>query len=234
MSRAQPWRALPGARRPDSTRRRAVVIDDDRPLAALIAEWLESDGYEALTFNRSADASTAIKQLKPDVILLDLMLADDGETGWRIMDLLMLDRDRRDIPVILCSSTVDTIEARRPSWHPGYGISVLSKPFDGAALLRAVRSVVVDRAPAADPRSLLTPREQEVAGLVARGLSNRDIATTLVLVPGTVANHMAHIRQKLGCSNRAHMAAWAVWAGLVDDPFLFGEEFQRPAQPKSS
>jgi DNA-binding CsgD family transcriptional regulator len=63
----------------------------------------------------------------------------------------------------------------------------------------------------------LTAREREVAILIAKGRSNRQIADALVLVPGTVANHVAHILGKLGCANRAQVAAWAVRNGLLKD-----------------
>ena len=55
----------------------------------------------------------------------------------------------------------------------------------------------------------LSPRERQVAGLVADGLSNREIATTLVISERTAQNHVQHILGKLGFANRAQIAAWA-------------------------
>lgn len=54
----------------------------------------------------------------------------------------------------------------------------------------------------------LTARETEVAQLVARGLTNRQIADTLVLSERTAANHVQHILTKLGLDNRTQIAAW--------------------------
>jgi predicted ATPase/DNA-binding CsgD family transcriptional regulator len=56
----------------------------------------------------------------------------------------------------------------------------------------------------------LTPRELEIAGLIARGLSNRGIADELVISPATAARHVANIFSKLGFTSRAQVAAWAV------------------------
>jgi len=53
----------------------------------------------------------------------------------------------------------------------------------------------------------LTPRECEVAALVARGYTNQQIANALVLTAGTVANHVAHVLYKLGATNRTQVAA---------------------------
>jgi DNA-binding NarL/FixJ family response regulator len=64
-------------------------------------------------------------------------------------------------------------------------------------------------------RSLLTGRQQEIAALIARGLSNTEIAARLVLTPGTVANHVAQIMKRLGARGRAEVAVWAFKQGLV-------------------
>lgn len=62
--------------------------------------------------------------------------------------------------------------------------------------------------------TVLTRRQQEVAGLLGRGYSNARIAAELVLVEGTVANHIEHILQRLGFENRTQVAVWAAERGL--------------------
>jgi predicted ATPase/DNA-binding CsgD family transcriptional regulator/Tfp pilus assembly protein PilF len=62
--------------------------------------------------------------------------------------------------------------------------------------------------PGAPAPNTLTPREREIAGLIARGLSNRGIARELVISQATVARHVANILGKLGFSSRAQVAAW--------------------------
>jgi DNA-binding NarL/FixJ family response regulator len=70
--------------------------------------------------------------------------------------------------------------------------------------------------PRSSPEQLevLTPREREVACLLARGYTNQQIANELVLTRGTVANHVAHILEKLGVGNRTQVAARVL--GLTD------------------
>jgi DNA-binding NarL/FixJ family response regulator len=53
-----------------------------------------------------------------------------------------------------------------------------------------------------------TPRELEIAALVAEGLSNKAIAAELVISPATVARHIANLMLKLGFRSRAQIAAW--------------------------
>jgi DNA-binding NarL/FixJ family response regulator len=64
----------------------------------------------------------------------------------------------------------------------------------------------------------LSPREREVAALIARGLTNRQIAEALVLSEGTVENYVQRIMGKLGFNRRAQIAAWAVEHGLGRAP----------------
>jgi DNA-binding NarL/FixJ family response regulator len=55
----------------------------------------------------------------------------------------------------------------------------------------------------------LTPREHQIAGLIAQGHSNRAIAQELLITPATAARHVANILAKLGFNSRAQVAAWA-------------------------
>jgi DNA-binding NarL/FixJ family response regulator len=64
----------------------------------------------------------------------------------------------------------------------------------------------------------LTPRQRDVARLIGFGYTNAQIAARLVLQPGTVANHVAHILFRLGLRNRSQVAVWAARQGLIDGP----------------
>jgi len=66
--------------------------------------------------------------------------------------------------------------------------------------------------------NFLTPREREIAGLVARGHSNRRIAEELVIVGSTAERHVANILAKLNVRSRAEIAVWAVEHGLIRRP----------------
>ena len=63
----------------------------------------------------------------------------------------------------------------------------------------------------------LTPREVEVLRLLARGLSNKQIAARLVISPKTVGNHVEHIYAKIGASNRAGAGLFAMQHGLLPE-----------------
>jgi DNA-binding CsgD family transcriptional regulator len=84
----------------------------------------------------------------------------------------------------------------------------------GMRVLRTRAEAVIDDLTAAKGPALLSRREREVAALVARGLTNREIAQTLFLSERTAENHVQHILTKLGFGSRAQIAAWAVSQGL--------------------
>jgi DNA-binding NarL/FixJ family response regulator len=84
----------------------------------------------------------------------------------------------------------------------------------GMRVLQARAKAVINDLTAAKGPVLLSRREREVAVLVARGLTNREIARTLVLSERTAENHVQHILAKLGFGSRAQIAAWAVAEGL--------------------
>jgi non-specific serine/threonine protein kinase len=73
---------------------------------------------------------------------------------------------------------------------------------------------VLRAAPARSSVLGLSPRELEVAALVARGMTNRQIAEALVITEGTAANHVKHILARLVLDSRVQIAAWAVERGL--------------------
>jgi NarL family two-component system response regulator LiaR len=91
---------------------------------------------------------------------------------------------------------------------------------EGEALLdpqvtARVMKQVAHPVPGGDLASL-TPREREVLGLLARGLSNRELAETLVVSEKTVKTHVSNILMKLGVHDRTQAALLAVREGLVD------------------
>jgi two-component system OmpR family sensor kinase len=67
---------------------------------------------------------------------------------------------------------------------------------------------------AAEELTRITPRQREVAALVAAGLTNVEIAQRLILIEGTVANHLEAILRRLHLRSRAQVAVWAVERGL--------------------
>jgi predicted ATPase/class 3 adenylate cyclase/DNA-binding CsgD family transcriptional regulator len=112
-------------------------------------------------------------------------------------------------------------EAAAEAWRGGQALSLpealaaaLAAPEPPLVAARRTESTARIR-PERVPAYGLTAREQEVAGLIARGLTNRQIGETLVITEGTAASHVVHILDKLGFSSRAQIAIWAAERGLL-------------------
>lgn len=149
-------------------------------------------------------------------LLLDAARDLAGETGahpmlWRIeiaRGALALATGRRQTAAeahAAAVATVETLAGSIPSQH--------RQSFRAAARALIPGGRVRTGAAAPGPGGL-TAREREVATLVARGCSNREIAAALYVGERTVETHVSNIMAKLGCEGRARIAAWAVQQGL--------------------
>jgi DNA-binding NarL/FixJ family response regulator len=203
-------------------RARVALIDDDAVLATLVQTLLGEEGFQVVVCANWLEAHAFVLAEQPALVLLDVRLGD-SDYGWRVLDHLSLDPTTRHTPVILWSGAHEALRARAPALLPEHGVFVITKPFDLDMLLGTVEKALTACPPvirlnapraatgtiAASDLSRLTRREHEVARLIARGYTNRQIADALVLTPGTVANHVAHILGKLECSSRVQIAICA-------------------------
>ena len=111
-----------------------------------------------------------------------------------------------------CALGVPAVAA---AWQAGRELSGAQAVALALATSSTYRPASAKAAPAGQPHDALTRRELEVAALVARGRTSRQIARALVIAESTAALHVEHIRQKLGVHSRAEIAAWAVRRGLL-------------------
>jgi len=94
------------------------------------------------------------------------------------------------------------------AWEDGHASTLMHA-------VNVVEALTIEPAITATLTSSLTQREQEVASLLAQGLTNKQIAATLVVSPATVRSHVEHILGKLDFRSRAQIAVWAAQQGLV-------------------
>lgn len=205
-----------------------VLLADDNPVirGGLRALLLTIDDVEVV--GEAATGQEAIDRarvLRPDVVLLDVRMPvlDGVSAASRLSaDTRILMLTYSDDPDIVTSAiragasgylvhgTFDPIDLGEAIRTVHCGGSLLSQQAT-PAVFEALRS-----APSrADDRHGLTEREREVMDLVARGLSNGEIAERLFVSDKTVKNHINHIYAKLAVDQRAQ--AVAVWLGLAEE-----------------
>jgi DNA-binding NarL/FixJ family response regulator len=181
------------------------------------------------------DAVRACRQLRPDVVLMDVrMPVMDGLEATRRLLRPPVGVDHR--PRVLMLTTFDLDDYVYEALRAGAS-GFLLKDATADDLVAAVRIVAAGEAllaptvtrrlieefasqprrdrPRPDQLASLTARELEVAKLIARGLSNGEIADTLVLAEQTVKTHVGRILAKLDLRDRAQVVVTAYESGLV-------------------
>jgi two-component system, NarL family, response regulator LiaR len=209
---------------------RVLIVDDHTILRKGIRALLtETPGFEVVgEAGNGQDAVSLAQELRPDVILMDLLMPGmNGIEATR--QITNSDRDARIL--VLTSFAADNNVF--PAVKAG-ALGYLLKDSTPEELVRAIRQVhrgepsldpaiarkllqeiarPVERRPAPEA---LTAREMQVLGLIARGLSNQDIAGRIMASEPTVRTHVSRILAKLHLASRTQAALYAVREGLAD------------------
>jgi DNA-binding NarL/FixJ family response regulator len=212
---------------------RVIVADDQglvrEGLLTLLAGAPDIEPVGAAANGEEAVALAA--RHRPDVVLMDLRMPvlDGVEATRRIRSA------QPDTEVVVLTTHADeaSILDALNAGARGYltkdaGIAEISRAVHAAADHQALLDPVVQSRlleaasaaarPAARPGPLpddLTPREAEVLSLIARGLSNAEIAATLVVSDATVKTHINHVFAKIGARDRAQAVHYAYTHGLA-------------------
>jgi DNA-binding NarL/FixJ family response regulator len=213
---------------------RVLVVDDQALVREGLMTLLEA-APDIKPVAAAADGEEAIAlsaRHRPDVVLMDLRMPRlDGVEATR--QIRMAQPDTEVVVLTTHADEESILDALRVG-ALGYltkdaGIAEISRAVHAAANHQAlldpmVHSRLIAAAtggarPAPPPATLpdeLTPREAEVLSLIARGLSNGEIARSLVVSEATVKTHINHVFAKIGARDRAQAVHYAYTHGLAD------------------
>jgi DNA-binding NarL/FixJ family response regulator len=212
---------------------RVMVVDDQALVREGLMTLLEAapDIKPVAAAADGEEAVTLCARHRPDVVLMDLRMPRlDGVEATRRIRAAQPDTE---IVVLTThadeASILDALQAgARGYLTKDAGIAEIARAVHAAADRQAVLDPVLQSRllaaasaggrPTPPPSSLpdqLTPREAEVLRLVARGLSNREIATTLVVGEAIVKTHINHVFAKIGARDRAQAVHYAYTHGLA-------------------
>jgi len=209
-----------------------LVVDDQEMVRAGFSALLDAQA-DLEVVGQAGDGAEAVElaaELHPDVILMDVrMPVLDGLAATR----RILATASGDSPRVIMLTTFDLDDYVYAALRAGASGFLLkhSTPEELAAAVRIVAAGDALLAPSVTRRLVedfaraqpvvpmapvhLTPRETDVLRLVARGLSNRQIAAELVLAEQTVKTHVSNILTKLDLRDRAQAVVYAYEAGVV-------------------
>jgi FixJ family two-component response regulator len=189
------------------------VVDDDAGVLKSLDRLLRAAGFAVSTFPSSRDFLEHHDATAPGCVLVDLSMP--GIDGLELQAALARADD--PCPVVFISGHGD-IPATVRAMKAG-AVDFLTKPFDKAQLLDAVRAAIdrdrAGRAARAERSSVgarvatLTPREREVMAHVVAGSLNKQVAAELGIAEKTVKVHRASVMKKMGVSSLAALV-WLI------------------------
>lgn len=208
-----------------------LVIADDHPIVLDGLEnlfRLEPDFQVVARCVNGDECLTAVRQHQPDVLILDLrMPRKDG-----LAVLRELHREKQPLKVVLLATALEeeeVLEALRlgvrgmvlKELAPQMVVQCVRKVHAGERWLekqavgRALEMLLRREAGEREASTVLTPREIEMVGMVARGLRNKEMSERLAISEGTVKIHLHHIYKKLKVENRVELILYAQSKHLV-------------------
>jgi DNA-binding NarL/FixJ family response regulator len=211
---------------------RVLIADDDGLMRAGLVELLTADS-DIEVVGQAATGRQAIEQarrLAPDVVLMDVRMPDLDGIGAtsvlarvaptaRVLILTTFEQDDYIFGALRAGASGFLLKRARPEEL----LAAVHTVAAGEALLSpSITRRVIDRMAQQPTPELaskakldgLTPREREVLALIARGLSNREIAAALVVEESTIRTHVKRILMKLGLRDRVQAVIFAYETGL--------------------
>jgi DNA-binding NarL/FixJ family response regulator len=211
---------------------RVLIADDDDLMRAGLVELLSGEPEIEIVGEASTgrEAVERARRLTPDVVLMDVRMPDlngieaTGELtraapDTRVLILTTFEQDDYVFGALRAGASGFLLKRTRPEEL----IAAVRTVAAGDSLLSpSVTRLVIDRMAqqplpelaAEDKLDELTRREREVLELIARGLSNREIATELVVEESTVRTHVKRIQMKLHLRDRVQIVIFAYETGI--------------------
>ena len=201
--------------------KRLLIVDDEPNLLRAVAAVLRDEGFEISTARNGREALVTIAQNPPDLIVSDVRMP--GMDGYSLAKRLRSTASFALIPIVFLSAKSE-IEDRIEGFRSGVDV-YLAKPFEPDELIAVIRGILhrVEFTHSTIARLIgdeqneetvfirdeaLTEAEWRVAEVVARGLSNKEIADELNLSVRTIENHVSHILAKKNFTNRVEIARY--------------------------
>jgi len=198
--------------------KRLLVVDDEPNLLRAVAAVLRDENFDVTTARNGREALISVAQSQPDLIVSDVRMP--GMDGFELARRLRSAANFALIPIVFLTAK-DEIEDRVEGFRAGVD-AYLTKPFEPDELVAVIRGILrrVERTHSTIARLVgneeketvfvrdeeLTEAEWRVAETLARGLSNKEIASELNLSVRTVENHVSRILAKKNFTNRVEIA----------------------------
>lgn len=206
---------------------RVLIVQGDAAFSAMLSNALTAAGFGTEQAASRAQASSLCKDFQPDVALVDLELSDGGLS---LVEELS-SRKRPSVPTVVVTAVSEEARILNALRAGAVGyifkddvgqrtVSIVEEAIRGGTpLSRAVARLLLQSfrggPPKVSARAELTPREQGVLGMLARGKSYAEVGTTLGVSENTVRSHVRSIYEKLGASSKTEAVMVGLRMGLL-------------------
>ncbi len=112
----------------DNKRRHILVVNDTEEILDLFRDILEGMGHRMTAWSYSPDDLAKVTEIKPDLIVLDLMLGPTELQGWALLQKVRMSRETEDIPVVVCTAATNWVREQE-GWLAANAVKVVLKPF---------------------------------------------------------------------------------------------------------
>ncbi|GAA2128360.1 response regulator transcription factor [Actinomadura napierensis] len=212
---------------------RVLIVDDQALIRGGFRALLEiEDDLEVVAEAANGEQAVALAvEHRPDVALVDIQMpvmdgieatrliaADERLSGVHVVILTNYGLDEYVFNALRAGACGFMVKDTEPAdLLQGVRVAARGDALLSPAITRRLIGEYVTRRPAPAPEALgvLTNREREVTALVARGLSNDEIAAQMVISPTTAKTHVSRALTKLGARDRAQLVVLAYESGLV-------------------
>ena len=203
-----------------------LLIDDDPNLILLVKDYLELRGYEVMTAKNGREALQVLERDVPNLIICDVMMPEMD--GYSFVKRVRDNPQTNWLPVLFLSAK-GQMQDRVTGLNTGADVYMV-KPFEPNELVAQIEASLKQASRMLQQQGIplegevsglvpfevdLTPTEQKVIQLVAKGMSNREIAGDLSVSQRTVESHVSNMLGKTGLSNRTELARWAIEQRMV-------------------
>ena len=194
----------------------ALVVEDDAGWRVLLTELLEDAGYQVQTSSSYVEAFGLLRHEHFDLAVVDLSLASSlteaNLDGYRLLTIAR----KAGLPTIVVSGNADPQRIEQAYVENQLYACLEKQAFDRKAFTATVKNVKAGLG--SDPvLQSLTDREREVLVLLARGMTNKEIARELIITTNTVKRHLKSLFAKLDVNTRSAASARAISMGVGTD-----------------
>lgn len=118
-----------------------LVVNDTEEILDLFRDILEGMGHRMTAWSFSPDDLAKVTEIKPDLVILDLMMGATELQGWALLQKIRMSPPTEDIPVIVCSAATNWVREQE-GWLTANAVKVVLKPFKVAHLEHAIEQAL--------------------------------------------------------------------------------------------